>query len=108
MGASDPRPWLVLGCCFALLQKGAAELCPVSLEIISSEFQTNRLVASADGHNTTGQVIPADYGDGPVEVSIAGFATELDSKVIESAKELGGRFAFNQDFNSGNNVGVGK
>ncbi|KIJ22613.1 GMC oxidoreductase, partial [Sphaerobolus stellatus SS14] len=70
-------------------------------------LQTSRLVAPADGHNTTGQVNPKVHGNGPVETSVEGFPTELDNRVIGASKFLGGEFSFNLDYNAGNLVGFG-
>ncbi|TFK32044.1 aryl-alcohol oxidase-like protein [Crucibulum laeve] len=70
-------------------------------------LRTSRLVKPADGHDITGEVIPALHGNGPVQVSVPGFPTDLDDRVVNSSKLLGGRFPYNEDFNSGNNVGVG-
>ncbi len=61
----------------------------------------------ADGHDTTGQVEPDAHGHGPVQVSLPGFKTELDDRVIASANLLGGRFAYNEDINAGNTLGIG-
>lgn len=73
------------------------EICP-----IKKRCQTSQLVAPADGHNASLQEIPAAHGNGPVLVSVAGFPLpDLDDRVINSSKELGGRFAFNQDVNAG-------
>jgi len=65
------------------------------------------MVAPTDGHDTTGQFDPAAHGYGPVEVSLPGFPTELDSKVASSSKELGGRFGPTVDLNAGITLGFG-
>ena len=49
---------------------------------------------------------PSVHGNGPVEVSVSGFLTEIDPLVEATSKELGGRFAYNVDYNSGNFVGT--
>ncbi|KAF8514943.1 aryl-alcohol oxidase-like protein [Hysterangium stoloniferum] len=67
--------------------------------------KTSHLVPPADGHDTTGETIPAAHGHGPIEVSVPGYPTELDSRVIQSSKQLGGRFAYNQDLNAGKCLG---
>ncbi|KAG7088841.1 hypothetical protein E1B28_012796 [Marasmius oreades] len=69
--------------------------------------EVSRLVAPADGHNTSGQIIPSAHGNGPVEVSLPGFAQELEPKVLQTSKELGGRFRYNEDFNAGDMIGIG-
>ncbi|KAF9012815.1 aryl-alcohol-oxidase from pleurotus Eryingii [Hymenopellis radicata] len=76
-------------------------------EIESYYLQTSRLVPPADGHNTTGQVEPDVHGHGPVQVSLPGFKTELEDRVIATANLLGGRFAYNEDINAGNTLGIG-
>ncbi|RDB19313.1 Pyranose dehydrogenase 1 [Hypsizygus marmoreus] len=68
---------------------------------------TSRLVKPADGHDTTGEIIPSAHGNGPIEVSVPGFPTELDSMVVNTSKSLGGRFAYNQDINAGKTLGFG-
>ncbi|KAJ8517245.1 hypothetical protein ONZ45_g5546 [Pleurotus djamor] len=70
-------------------------------------LKTSRIVPPADSHNTEGEFIPAAHGQGPVQVSLPGFPTELDDMVIGASKELGGRFQFNQDLNSGTLTGIG-
>ncbi|KAG9224475.1 hypothetical protein CCMSSC00406_0007668 [Pleurotus cornucopiae] len=70
-------------------------------------LRTSRLVAPADHHNTSGQVNPAVHGNGPVQVSLAGFPSELDARVINTSTQVGGRFRFNEDINAGDSVGFG-
>ncbi|KAF8514947.1 aryl-alcohol oxidase-like protein [Hysterangium stoloniferum] len=78
--------------------------------LIMFDLKTSRLVAPADGHDDTNQIIPSAHSqtNGPVEVSVPGFPTELDDMVINSAKQQpsGSRFQFNQDLNAGNSVGI--
>lgn len=62
----------------------------------------------ADGRSTAGMVNPADHGFGPVELSLPGLPTELDSRMIDTAKQSNGLFPFNLDLQSGNAVGVSK
>ncbi|KAI0339212.1 aryl-alcohol oxidase-like protein [Trametopsis cervina] len=69
-------------------------------------LKTSRLVAPADGHNTTGQVIPSAHGNGPVEVSVAGFSQSLDNVMINASQQVGGIWAFNEDINNGNSLGT--
>lgn len=69
--------------------------------------QVPTLVPPADGHNTTGEVDPTAYGNGPVQVSAPGFMTEIDHRVEESAKMLGGRFSYIEDLNKGTTLGFG-
>ncbi|TFK33134.1 aryl-alcohol-oxidase from pleurotus Eryingii [Crucibulum laeve] len=68
-------------------------------------FKTSRLVAPADGHNTTTQDIPSAHGNGSVEVSVPEFPSELDNCVIQTSQQLGGRLPFNKDLNTGNSFG---
>ncbi|KAF9456646.1 aryl-alcohol-oxidase from pleurotus Eryingii [Collybia nuda] len=67
--------------------------------------RTSTLVPPADGRDTTGDVDPTAYGNGPVQVSIPGFMTEIDNRVTESGKILGGRFSFIEDLNKGKTLG---
>ncbi|KAF8148671.1 aryl-alcohol oxidase-like protein [Crassisporium funariophilum] len=68
-------------------------------------LKTSRIVPPADGRSTAGQIIPSAHGNGPVQVSLPGFPTELDNRVINASKQLGGRFPFTVDLNAGNTVG---
>ncbi|KAG7446883.1 aryl-alcohol-oxidase from pleurotus Eryingii [Guyanagaster necrorhizus] len=71
-------------------------------------LRTSTLVPPSDGHNTTGEIEPEAHGqEGPVKVSLAGYRTELDQRVADSASILGGRFAYNEDFNTGKSIGLG-
>lgn len=74
----------------------------------SQYSQTSRLVPPADHHDTSGEVNPADHGFGPVEISVFGFPTEIDDRVIGTAKIPGSEFPFNVDISSGKPVGVGQ
>lgn len=66
-----------------------------------------KLVPPADNHNTTGEIIPSIHGtSGPLALSLPGFSLPTDAKVLAASKELGGDFAYNQDVNSGNTIGV--
>lgn len=69
--------------------------------------QNEKLVAPADHHNTSGQFIPSVHGyHGAVDVSLPGFPTPLDKRVIASTQETP-EFPFNQDMNSGDVLGIG-
>ncbi|KAK7689613.1 hypothetical protein QCA50_007406 [Cerrena zonata] len=70
-------------------------------------LKSSSLVAPADGRDTTGQVDPSVHGSGPVEVSVPGFSLPIDTLVVQTSKQLGGRFKYNVDFNSGDFTGVG-
>ncbi|KAI0777900.1 aryl-alcohol-oxidase from pleurotus Eryingii [Irpex lacteus] len=69
-------------------------------------LKTSRLVAPADGRDTTGQATPSAHGDGPVEVSVAGFLQPLDSVVVTASKQTGGVWQYNQDINAGSGLGT--
>ncbi|KAJ7139326.1 aryl-alcohol oxidase-like protein [Mycena epipterygia] len=61
----------------------------------------------ADHHNTTGQFNPAVHGfDGINTVSLAGFPSPIDGRVIQTTQELA-EFPFNLDMNSGYQLGIG-
>ena len=76
--------------------------------VLTFSFQTSTLVAPSDGRNITGQAERAAHGNGPVEVSVSGFLTDIDPLVEATSRELGGRFKFNTDYNSGDFVGTCK
>ncbi|KAJ7346360.1 aryl-alcohol oxidase [Mycena albidolilacea] len=61
----------------------------------------------ADNHNTAGKFDPAVHGfEGITAVSLSGFPTPIDSRIIAATSELEG-YPFNLDMNSGNPIGVG-
>ncbi|KAJ6569103.1 aryl-alcohol oxidase-like protein [Mycena capillaripes] len=61
----------------------------------------------ADHHNTAGQFDPAVHGfNGPLSVTLAGFPTPIDPRVIATTSQLK-EFPFNLDMNSGSTLGVG-
>ncbi|RDB16258.1 Pyranose dehydrogenase 1 [Hypsizygus marmoreus] len=61
-----------------------------------------------DGHNTTGQYTPSVHGfNGLVGNGLPNFPTPIDGKVITATSQLGGEWAYNQDFNAGNPIGLG-
>ena len=63
----------------------------------------------ADHHNTTGQFDPAVHSfNGTNFVSLAGFPSPIDSKVIGTTQEQDSEFKFNLDYNSGNQLGIGE
>ena len=70
--------------------------------------QSSRLVPPQDGHNTTGQVIPQLHGFGPVEISLPDFPSVIDGRILDTVRASGAEFPFNEDFQSGNSVGVGQ
>ncbi|KAJ7121245.1 aryl-alcohol oxidase [Mycena crocata] len=69
--------------------------------------KNERFSAPSDHHNTTGQFTPAVHGfDGINTVSLAGFPSPIDSRIIKTTTELE-EFPFNQDMNSGYQLGIG-
>lgn len=68
-------------------------------------FKNSRMVPPADGHNVTGQFIPADHGNGPVEISLPSFPSVLDDRIVNTAK-ASEEFPLNPDFQSGDSTGV--
>lgn len=67
-----------------------------------------RWSAPVDGHNTTGQFDPAVHSfKGMVSVSLPGYETGIDKRVINASQQLGGEFKFNPDMNSGSELGIG-
>ncbi|KAG6820209.1 hypothetical protein H0H93_003863 [Arthromyces matolae] len=70
--------------------------------------KNEKWIAPADNHNTTGQFNPADHGYNGINfVSLAGYPTPIDSRVINATYQLGGQYKFNQDYSSGNPLGIG-
>lgn len=66
-----------------------------------------KVVAPADGHNTTGQIDPAVHGHtGPLQISIQEFPSPVDKQTIETTKELS-EFPFVLDMNAGYPIGIG-
>ncbi|KAF9456068.1 alcohol oxidase [Collybia nuda] len=70
--------------------------------------KSERWTAPVDNHDTTGQFTPSVHGySGEVGVSLSGSPSAIDSQVITASSQLGGPFKFNQDMNSGNEIGLG-
>ncbi|KAG6844805.1 hypothetical protein H0H87_003631 [Tephrocybe sp. NHM501043] len=70
--------------------------------------KSEKWTAPADNHNTTGQFNPLVHGfKGNVAVSLPGFGTPINERVIEATSQAGDDFKFNLDFNSGKPLGVG-
>ncbi|KAJ7708145.1 GMC oxidoreductase-domain-containing protein [Mycena rosella] len=62
---------------------------------------------TSDHHNITGQFNPAVHGfDGINTVSLAGFPSPVDNRIIETTTEST-EFPFNLDMNSGYQLGIG-
>jgi hypothetical protein len=71
--------------------------------------QNEKLAASADHHNTSGQFkfTPSVHGfHDAIDVSRPGFPTPIDTRVIVSTQETA-EFPFNKDMNSGDALGIG-
>ncbi|KAI9432750.1 aryl-alcohol-oxidase from pleurotus Eryingii [Lactarius indigo] len=67
-----------------------------------------KLTPPADHHNTTGQIDPSIHGkSGPVGISLQGFPTLLDDRVVQTTSLLSSEFPSNYDLNSGNPIGIG-
>lgn len=67
-----------------------------------------KLTPPADHHDTTGQINPSIHGtSGPVGISLQGFPTLLDNRVMQTTNLLSTEFPFNHDMNSGNPIGIG-
>ncbi|KAH0583235.1 hypothetical protein H2248_011115 [Termitomyces sp. 'cryptogamus'] len=70
--------------------------------------KSEKWTVPADNHNTTGQFNPAVHGfRGEVAVSLAGFPSPIDQRVLEATSQVGHDFEFNVDFNSGKPLGLG-
>ncbi|KAG6864689.1 hypothetical protein C0993_008650 [Termitomyces sp. T159_Od127] len=70
--------------------------------------KSEKWTAPADNHNITGQFNPGVHGfKGEVAVSLAGFPSPIDQRVIEATSQAGNEFKFNLDFNSGKPLGLG-
>ncbi|KAK0192547.1 hypothetical protein F5146DRAFT_1040436 [Armillaria mellea] len=60
-----------------------------------------------DGHNTTGQYLPAFHGtDGVIGVSLPGYPYPFDGRVVNTTQELA-EFPYRVDMNSGEHIGIG-
>ncbi|KAJ7195565.1 GMC oxidoreductase-domain-containing protein [Mycena rebaudengoi] len=69
--------------------------------------KNERIGVPPDHHDTKGQFDPAVHGvNGMNTVSLAGFPSDIDSRVIKTTQQLA-EFPFNLDMNSGNQLGIG-
>ncbi|KAF8259333.1 aryl-alcohol-oxidase from pleurotus Eryingii [Lactarius quietus] len=74
--------------------------------LLPTFIEVESLVPPPDGHNTTGEIDPANHGsDGPVEISVQD-RTPLDSRIFNTTTQLS-EFPFNEDANSGDPIGIG-
>ena len=75
---------------------------------LNARFQHERIVPPADGHDTTGQYLPANHGtNGMLSVSLPGSSQLIDSRVIATTRELSEEFPFNEDMGGGDVLGIG-
>ncbi|KAJ7187303.1 alcohol oxidase [Mycena filopes] len=75
--------------------------------LIPYQRKNERFSPPVEHHNTTGQFDPAVHGfDGINTVSLAGYPSPIDARVIQTTAELE-EFAFNLDMNGGIPLGVG-
>ncbi|KAJ2919351.1 hypothetical protein MD484_g991, partial [Candolleomyces efflorescens] len=71
-------------------------------------LKSERWTEPADGHDTTGEYDPRFHSTrGMTYVSVSGTPQAIDPKVLEASKQLGGEYAYNRDFNSGESLGIG-
>ncbi|KAG6840144.1 hypothetical protein C0991_008581 [Blastosporella zonata] len=72
-------------------------------------FKKNeKWTAPADNHNTAGQFNPKVHSlTGVNSVSLSGFPTAIDGRVINATSQLGPNYKFNLDMNSGSPLGIG-
>ncbi|KAG6916145.1 hypothetical protein DXG01_008296 [Tephrocybe rancida] len=72
-------------------------------------FRKNeRFTPPVDNHDVTNQVdLSIHSKTGINSVSVSGFPTPIDGRVINATSQLGGDFKFNLDINSGNELGFG-
>ncbi|ETW77972.1 aryl-alcohol oxidase-like protein [Heterobasidion irregulare TC 32-1] len=69
--------------------------------------KAERLVPSADGHDTSGQIEPSMHGtSGPLGVSVQNWPVPSDQRVIRASKESP-EFPYVVDFNAGKPLGLG-
>ncbi|OCH86986.1 aryl-alcohol oxidase-like protein [Obba rivulosa] len=69
--------------------------------------KTEHLVQPPDHYNTSGEIIPFLHGHiGPVQISLPGFPTEIDQRVLNTTQQFPGEFPFNPDMNSGYPLGI--
>lgn len=68
-----------------------------------------RFTPPVDNHNTTGQMDPSIHGyNGMTAVTLYGYPTAIDGRIIEATQQLGGPHRFNLDVNTGNPLGIGE
>ncbi|KAG6844222.1 hypothetical protein H0H87_008700 [Tephrocybe sp. NHM501043] len=80
-----------------------------SWKALQPYFRKNeRWTQPADEHDTAGQFDPSVHGfKGINSVSLPGFQHEIDRLVIQTTRELPEEFPYNNDTNSGHQLGIG-
>ncbi|KDR76848.1 hypothetical protein GALMADRAFT_67180 [Galerina marginata CBS 339.88] len=75
-------------------------------QIFKYALKSEKHVASADGHNTTGQFDPSVHGtSGPLLTSLPGFPAGTDQFVLNATSQLS-EFPFKLDANGGKPIGI--
>ncbi|KAG1842904.1 aryl-alcohol oxidase-like protein [Suillus tomentosus] len=70
--------------------------------------KSEHLVPPTDNRSVFGEVDPSIHGKkGPVQVSLGGFVSGMDRRVIDTTRELDCEFPYNVDMNSGYPLGLG-
>ncbi|KAE9393303.1 alcohol oxidase [Gymnopus androsaceus JB14] len=70
-------------------------------------LKNERHVPDWTNRNVEGEYTPSVHGTGPLMTSLTPNQTTLDHLVFEAVHELGGKFVYNQDMNSGDGLGFG-
>lgn len=71
-------------------------------------LKNERWTEPNDGRDTSGQYDPTYHSsDGMTSVSLAGYPSSIQDRVIDAANEYQGIFSFNMEQNSGNPLGLG-
>ncbi|KAG7088581.1 hypothetical protein E1B28_012558 [Marasmius oreades] len=68
-------------------------------------FKTSSLVTPQDGRDISTETNSRAHGSGPLNVTVNGFVFDIDT-VFEEAAKNSTRFPYNQDYNSGNSLGI--
>lgn len=67
------------------------------------------MVPPTDNRSVFGEVDPSIHGKkGPVQVSLGGFVSGMDRRIIDTTRELDCEFPYNVDMNSGYPLGLGQ
>ncbi|TFK47888.1 aryl-alcohol oxidase precursor [Heliocybe sulcata] len=70
--------------------------------------RNERFTPPADGHDPTDQYLPAAHGfRGINSVTVPGYRTPIDERVLQTTQELSNEFPFNLDMNAGDVLGIG-